>query len=87
MMSAQSLGAAVLFNTEELSMHLVDEDRNSYNSKDESSTRLLVQFWDASNGALISNRLFEVKDVAVTRFSPNGHFLAIGRKFENVIKL
>jgi len=58
--------------TEELSTHLVDEDGNSHNSKDESSTRLLVQFWDASNGALISNRLFEVKDVAVTRFSPNG---------------
>jgi len=68
------------------STHLVDEDGNSHNSKNEGSTCLLVQLWDASNGALI-NRLFEVKDVAVTRFSPNGHFLAIGRKSEDVIKL
>ena len=70
-------------------MHLVDEDRISHNSKDEGSARLLVQLWDASNGALINsiNRLFEVKSVAVTQFSPNGHFLAVGRKSEDVIKL
>jgi len=58
------------------------------NSEDEGLTRLLVKFWDASNGAPISNRLlFEVNNVAVTRFSPNGHFLAIGRKSEDVIEL
>jgi len=68
---------------------LVDEDGNSHNSKDEGSACLLVQLWDASNGALINsiNRLFEVKSVAVTRFSPNGHFLAVGRKSEDVIEL
>jgi len=47
----------------------------------------LVQLWDASNGALISDRLLEVNDVAVTRFSPDGCFLAIGRKSEDIIEL
>ena len=67
------------------SAHWVDKDGNSDNSKD--STRLLVKLWDARNGALISNRLLEVNDVAVTRFSPGGHFLAVGRKSEDVIEL
>ena len=48
---------------------------------------ILVRVWDASNGTLISNRLLEVNDVAVTRFSPDGRFLAVGRKSENVIEL
>jgi len=84
------------------STHWVDEDGNysrriasdasedeggSDNSEDEGSTRLLVKFWDASNGALISDRLFEVNDVAVTQFSPDGRFLAVGRKSEDVIEL
>jgi len=49
--------------------------------------RILVKFWDSSNGALISDRLFEVNDVAVTQFSPDGRFLAVGRKSEDVIDL
>jgi len=49
--------------------------------------RILVKFWDASNGALISDRLLEVNDVAVTQFSPDGRFLAVGRKSEDVIEL
>jgi len=49
--------------------------------------RILVKFWDSSNGALIPNRLLEVNDVAVTQFSPDGRFLAIGRKSEDVIEL
>jgi len=84
------------------STHWVDEDRNSSrriasdasedegasdDSEDEGSTRLLVKFWDASNGALISDRLLEVNDVTVTQFSPDGRFLAIGRKSEDVIEL
>jgi len=48
---------------------------------------ILVKFWDSSNGALIPNRLLEVDDVAVTQFSPDGHFLATGRKSEDVIEL
>jgi len=31
--------------------------------------------------------LLEVNDVAVTRFSPDGHFLAVGRKSEDVVEL
>jgi len=56
-------------------------------SRDESKFRILVQLWDASNGALISDRLLEVNDIAVTRLSPDGRFLAIGRKSEDVIEL
>ena len=49
--------------------------------------RIPVKFWDSSNGALIPNRLLEVNDVAVTQFSPDRHFLAVGRKSEDVIEL
>jgi len=64
------------------STHWVDEDGNSSHP-----TRMLVKFWDACNGAPISDRLFEVNDVAVTLFSPDGQFLAVGRKSEDVIEL
>jgi len=64
---------------------LVDGDWDG--SRDESEFRILVQLWDASNPALISDRLFEVNDVAVTQFSPDGRFLAVGRKSEDVIEL
>jgi len=56
-------------------------------SQDESAFRILVQLWDGGNGTLISDRLLEVNDVAGTRFSPDGHFLAIGRRSEDVIEL
>jgi len=69
------------------STHWVDEDRGSEDSDDKDPTRILVKFWDARNGALIFNRLFEVNDVACTQFSPNGHFLAVGRRSEDVIEL
>jgi len=76
------------------STHWVDENGNLNNSnphliQDEHPrlTRLLVKFWDASNGTLIPNKLLEVDDVAVTRFSSDGHFLAVGRKSEDVIEL
>jgi len=71
------------------SMHWIYEHGNSEDPDDENSTptRILIQLWDASNGALISNSLLELSDVAVTRFSPDGHFLAVGRKSEHVIEL
>ena len=56
-------------------------------SKDQSAFRILVQLWDAGNGIPISNRLLEVNDVARTQFSPDGHFLAVGRRSEDVIEL
>ena len=49
--------------------------------------RILVQLWDSTNGALISNRLLEVNDARLTRISPDGHFLAVGRKSEDVIEI
>ena len=49
--------------------------------------RILVKFWDSSNGALIPNRLLEVNDVVATQFSPDGRFLAVGRWSEDVIEL
>jgi len=56
-------------------------------SHDESEFRILVQLWDAGNGTLISNRLLEVNDVAGTLFSPDGHFLAVVMRSEDVIEL
>jgi len=64
---------------------LVDGDWDD--SQDESAFRILVQIWDAGHGTLISNRLLEVNDVASTLFSPDGHFLAVGRRSEDVIEL
>jgi len=58
------------------------------------STHILrVKLWDIGND--ISDRLFEVTGVAVTkfmgiaiaRFSPNGQYLAVGRQSENVVEL
>jgi len=65
----------------------VKKDRNLDNSEDKGANRILVQFWDASNGTLIYNRLLEVNDVRVAQFSPDGHFLAIAKRSEDVIEL
>ena len=54
---------------------------------------ILVKLWDIENG--MSDRLFEVTGVAVAkfmgiaiaRFSPNGQYLAVGRRSENVVEL
>ena len=63
------------------------EDGNSDDSEDQGANRIMIQFWDASNGALISKKLLEVNDVGCTKFSPDGHFLAIEKKSENIIEL
>ena len=84
----EGYGFAFIHHDETIaSTHWVDEDGNLHSSKFEDSTRLLVKFWDSSNGAPIPNRLLEVNDVAVTQFSPDGRFLAIGRRSEDVIEL
>jgi len=67
--------------------HLVNEDGNLDDSEDQDSFRIMIQFWDASNGALISKKLLEVNNVGCTKFSPDGHFLAIAKNSENVIEL
>ena len=77
------------------STHWIDEDgkvirRTCWgDSEDEGGdqTGIVVKLWDASNGALICNKLFEVNDVAVTRFSPDGRFLAVERISEHAIEL
>ena len=70
-----------------VSAHWVSRDENLDDSEDQDSFRIMIQFWDASNGALISKKLLEVNDVGCTKFSPDGHFLAIEKKSENVIEL
>ena len=77
------------------SIHWIDEDGNfiqgnaftDFEDQRGRSIGIRVMLWDASNGALISNRLFEVDDIADTRLSPDGHFLAVGRQSESVIEL
>jgi len=90
----EGYGFAFIHHDETIaSTHWVDEDGNSSRrvaldvSEDEGSTRLLVKFWDSSNGALIPNRLLEVNDVVATQISPDGRFLAVGRRSEDVIEL
>ena len=78
------------------SMDWIDEDGSlirRITSKDH-PTRILVKLWDIGND--ISDKLlFEVTGVTVTnllgvaiaRFSPNGQYLAVGRRSENVVEL
>jgi len=62
-------------------------------SKIQHPSRILVKLWDIGND--ISDSLFEVTGVAVARlgvfaiarFSPNGQYLAVGRRSENVVEL
>jgi len=77
------------------STHWIDEDgkviqRTFWGAPEDEGgdpTGIVIMLWDASNGALISNRLFEVNNVARTQFSPDGHFLAVASKSESVIEL
>ena len=77
-------GSSFIHDGKIASIYWVDEGASD-DTEDEGSTRLLIKLWDASNGALISNRVLE--DVAATQFSPDGRFLAVGRKSEDVIEL
>jgi len=63
------------------------DDFEDENASDDFRDHILVRVWDASSGTLISNRLLEVNDADVSRFSPDGRFLAVGRKSEKVIEL
>jgi len=77
------------------STHRIDQDGKVIrriawgDPEDEGGVRtgIVVKLWDASNGTLICNRLFEVDDVADTQFSPDGRFLAVERNSEYVIEL
>jgi len=69
------------------SVDWIDEDGSSiprFASKDH-RTRILVKLWDIGND--VPDRLFEDTGVAVTRFSPDGQYLAVGRRSENVVEL
>ena len=63
-----------------------DEDGSSIQTR---LTRIRVKLWDVENGTPKSITLFEVTDVdaGVTRFSPDGQFLAIERRSEGAIEL
>ena len=50
-------------------------------------TGVQVKLWDAGNGVLMSDKLFEVTGASITRFSPDGRLLAIGKRSGNVIEL
>jgi len=72
----------------------MDEDEDDNDNEDGLSiqtrlTQIQVQLWDVENGTPKSSILFEVTDVdvGVTRFSPDGQFLGVGREFEDVIEL
>jgi len=70
------------------SVDWIDEDGSSIQriTSEDYPTRILrVKLWDIGND--ISDRLFEVTDVAVTRFSLNGQYLAVGRQSKNVIEI
>jgi len=64
------------------STHQVDEAGNSSHP-----TSILVMSWDVCTGVPIVDRLLAVNDVVITRFSPDGHFLAVRRNSEDVIEL
>jgi len=65
----------------------VNKEESLDDSRHKGANGILIQFLDASNGALISNRLLEANDVGLAGLSPDGHFLAIGKKSEDVIEL
>jgi len=75
------------------SMDWIDEDRSSIwiialtdlEDRGPRSTRVLVKLWDI--GSRIFDRLSKVTDVVVAQFSPNGQYLAVGRRSENVVEL
>jgi len=70
------------------SIHWVDEDGSSIRtiaSEDQRPTQILVKLWDIANGAF--RRLFEINDIAVAQFSPNGKHLAVERQSESVVEL
>jgi len=75
------------------SMDWIDEDRSSIwiiastdlEDRGPRSIRVLVKLWDI--GSRIFDRLSKVTDVVVTQFSPNGQYLAVGRRSENVVEL
>ena len=71
---------------------MTDEDESSIQTlstqmTDEDGSSILVKLWDVGNGIPKSSTLFEVTDANVTRFSPDGQFLAVGRIEEDIIEL
>jgi len=49
--------------------------------------QVLIHLWDAEKGVLKSTEFFEVTDATCNQFSPNGHFLAVGKRSEEIIEL
>jgi len=56
-------------------------------SIDEDGSSILVKLWGVENSTPKFSILFEAMDTGLTQFSPDGRFLAVGRKFEGAIEL
>ena len=63
------------------------KDGNSSDPRDRDPSGILVQFWDAGNGELMSSRLLEVNDAFDAQFSPDRYFLAIQKRSQDVLGL
>jgi len=48
--------------------------------------QVLIHLWDAEKSVLKSIEFFKVTDATCNRFSPNGHFLAVGKRSEKIIE-
>ena len=64
------------------SIHWIDEE---IASEDQHPTRIRVKLWDIGNDKF--DELFEMADIAVAQFSPNGKYLAVERQSESVVEL
>ena len=51
------------------------------------TVQALIHLWDAEKGALTSIEFFKVIDATCNRYSPNGHFSAVGKRSEKIIEL
>jgi len=65
----------------------VSRNGNLSDPGDRDPSGILVQFWDTSNGELMSSRLLEVNDAFDAQFSSDGHFLAIQKRSQDVLGL
>ena len=70
------------------SIDWINEDGSSIRSvasQDQHSSCVLVKMWDIDNRT--PDFLFEITDITVAQFSPNGQYLAVERQSENVVEL
>ena len=49
--------------------------------------QVLIHLWDAEKGVLMSIEFFKETDATCNQFVPNEHFLAVGKRSEEIIEL